>query len=303
MTRRLLITIACAAVSIGISANGRTDATGSIVVTVTAANGESVAGLTVDDFSVAIDSHGEDIVSFAAGPAALSAVVLLDQSGSVTEITKPDTDPAVQALAVALRPEDRIQIGSIASGTSISPWTTPMKRELEAAFRALPKPAPFAASPIWDAVNAGVRALSAETGRRLVILVTDGRTTASRLSIDEAATAAINNHVAVSTIDRGRQQLLRQDNAGGIAVRATPSLLWISRGTGGLYYDDQPTAIPVKQSNVDLSIAHAIRDQRAAYTLTMAVPDDKKFHDIHVRCVDPTRVTHAPSVIRASTRQ
>lgn len=302
ITLRRLIIATSLAVSASLAARSLTEPVGTIVFTVSSATGEPVAGLTSDDLSVAVDGHGEDIISMTASPTTLATVVLLDQSRSMTDIAPPETDSTIAALALALRPEDHVQIGNIAGTTTISTRATPAKRDLESALKSLPKPKPFSASPLWDAVDTGVRALSNDPGRRLLLLVTDGRSNASRLNIEEAARLAATQHVAVSTIDRGLQQVMRQDNATSIAVQASPSLQWISRTTGGLYYVDPPAAFRQPANRVNDAVAHAIRDQRSAYTLTIALPDDGKFHDIRVRSLDASRVVHAPTVVRADVK-
>jgi len=302
MTPRHLITAACLVVSATLAAHPFTEPVGTIVLTVSSATGDPVAGLTSDDLSVAVDGHGEDIISLTAAPTSLATVVLLDQSRSMTDIVTPETDSTIAALALALRPEDHVQIGNIAGTTTISTRATPARRDLESALKNLPKPKPFSASPLWDAVDAGVRALSTDPGRRLLLLVTDGRANASRLNIEEAARSAALQHVAVSTIDRGLQQVMRQDNSTGIAVQASPSLQWISRTTGGLYYVDPPVAFRQSSGKINDAVAHAIRDQRSPYVLTIALPDDGKFHDIRVRSLDASRVVHAPTVVRADVK-
>ena len=55
---------------------------------------------------------------------------------------------------------------------------------------------PASSSPIWDAVAAAVHALTGDPHRRLVVLVTDGRATATTLSVADAAHYALRMQTA-----------------------------------------------------------------------------------------------------------
>lgn len=279
------------------------ESTGSVIVTVSSSNGSAVANLTADDFVVQVDKHTESLTAFSAASPPLSVLALFDQSASLTEIRgRLDFGDAAQTLSSALHPGDSIRVGLVAGSVTISPRGTATKRDIESALKALPRPQPFASSPLWDAVADGARALSDDTGRRLLILVTDGRATASRLSTAEAATSAALASVAVSTVDYGFEEALLQDSRRRITVRSAPLLQWVSRMTGGIYYVEE--GLRYRQApTATTAIAQTIRDQRVTYQLTVAVPNDQQFHAITVRVVQPDCrgcTVNTPSVIHAT---
>jgi len=303
MTRRLLVVACCAAMTCALLASPATmqrASTGSIVLTVTSADGTPVTGLTEDDFVVQVDKSTEALTAFSAASLPLTMLALFDQSASVTDIRGRLSIDVAETLAAALRPGDRLRVGTVAGTVTIGAPISLVRRDIESALRALPKPVPFAASPLWDAVNDGVRVLSGDTGRRLLLLITDGRATGSQLSTEQAATTAAVAGVAVSTIDQGQTQQLLQDGTRVITVRSAPLLQWMTRTTGGVYYTDDPPVFRQQTPALLLSAGRAIRDQRATYQLTVPVADDQQFHPITVRVVRPGLVAHAPTVIRAS---
>ena len=282
------------------SATAQRAATGSIVLTVTGPDGAPVTGLTEDDFVVQVDKSTEALTSLSSVSLPLTVLALFDQSSSVTDIRGRLSTDAAETLAAALKPGDRLRVGVVAGTTTIGAPTPLVRRDIESALRALPKAKSFAASPLWDDVEAGAHALAEDNGRRLLLLITDGRATASRLSTEQAATVAVMANVAVSTIDQGQQQSLLQDGTRVITVRSAPLLQFISRATGGVYYTDEPPVFRQQTPALILSAGRAIRDQRATYQLTVPVADDKQLHPITVRVTRPGLVVHAPSVIHAS---
>lgn len=276
------------------------DRNGRVAVIVTSESGSPVAGLTANDFSVAIDSHGADIVSVSSTPEPLSLAVMFDHSASQAPNIPMRRLPedVKDALLKVLRPGDSVRFGVMSGTVTMRDAVGVTKRELESIIDKLPEPIAYGASPVWDAVDAGVRSLSSAPGRRLLVMATDGRATASRASAEDAARNAAMHHVAVSFVDEGTTSMLRQDTTSNIAVRASPVLEWVSRLTGGRYVQDPFAMGKAHRPSADSAIAQAVADERVHYTLTVAVPDDQKFHEIRVRVLLPGCTVRAPSVIR-----
>lgn len=280
------------------------DRNGRIVVTVTNEHGGPVAGLTADDFSVAVDSHGADIVNVSSEPEPLSLAVIFDhsasQAGNLGMRRLPED--AKDALLKVVRPGDSVRFGVMSGTVTMRAPVGVTKRELESVIDKLPEPVSYGASPLWDAVDAGVQSLASAPGRRLIVIATDGRSTGSRLSAEEAARNAALTHVAVSFIDEGGTSVLRQDTSSSIAVRASPVLEWVSRLTGGSYVLDPFATGQAHRVSASSEIARAVADERVHYTLTVPVPDDQKFHEIRVRVLLPGCTVRAPSVIHADSK-
>jgi VWFA-related protein len=76
----------------------------------------------------------------------------------------------------ALLPADRLRIGSFGSEVSVSPLLTGDKRELT---RVLQEElwSGGLASPMWQAIDAAMASLADQKGRRVVLVLTDGKDT------------------------------------------------------------------------------------------------------------------------------
>jgi VWFA-related protein len=143
-----------------------------VYATVTDSQGRLVPNLTRDDFQVFDNGSPQPITTFSAGRQPISVVVMLDRSGSVAD-RFPLIEAAAERFVEQLAPNDRARIGSFSERVEISPdGFTSDQDELKQIIRhGLQKIGP---TPLWNATDAAMTALSAETGRRVVLIFTDG---------------------------------------------------------------------------------------------------------------------------------
>ena len=161
-------------------------------VAVEGADGQAVVGLTKEDFAITAGGATPAIEFFAAGAEQpLSLVLLFDTSASVNDVTsRGDVRASVEKWFLPrLAPGDRVHVGSFARQIAIGPPLADNPKELQSVTRKALDPREadtFGPSPIWDAVAAAVATLANTEGRRAVLLLTDGRATGNRLSMEEA---------------------------------------------------------------------------------------------------------------------
>ena len=119
----------------------------------------------------------------------LDIVLMIDVSHSAThpgffkfdrELV-PDT---AAGLASVLEPADRIRLGTFGAKIAITPAPLSGAAALTQAAAGLAD-AVGGSSPLWDALDAAATALEGATGRRAIIVVTDGRSTANRIGFSE----------------------------------------------------------------------------------------------------------------------
>jgi Ca-activated chloride channel family protein len=144
-----------------------------VYATVQDASGRLVPDLKQDDFVVLDNGREQRITFFSSAPAPISVVVMLDRSISM----KAHDDAIVEAgtaFVRALQPDDQARIGSIGLRVRIEPpkFTADHHALLEA-LRASPTDGPQ--SPVWESVDQSITALYGIPGRRVVLLMTDGR--------------------------------------------------------------------------------------------------------------------------------
>ncbi len=162
----------------GIRAGGAPDAqfrssVSSVAVYATVADGSGrlVTDLTRDDFTIRDNGRPVEISLFSNDPQPITVAVMLDMSGSMVSRFMRVRSSTVEFIE-AMSPADRAQIGTFGDEVSVSPMLTSDKAVLTRVLRQ--ELWPGGATPLWNALDAGMTALARETGRRVVLTLTDG---------------------------------------------------------------------------------------------------------------------------------
>jgi hypothetical protein len=107
----------------------------------------------------------------------------------------------------------------------------------------------FGTSPLWDAMDAAVTAAATDPGRRAIIIMTDGRSTGNRLSVDDLVAHAKTAGVSIWPIDYAPSEWYLPDRAGR-TDKPAELLKSIAAQTGGQY-----TPLPTPPSLTSLATA------------------------------------------------
>jgi VWFA-related protein len=135
--------------------------------------------LTRDDFTVFDNGKKQTITTFSSGLQPISAVALVDASASMMPVIDRALTAAEQFI-IRLRPDDRAKVGLFSVKTWMSPEFTADRDALIRWLRDdLHNNNP---TKLLDAIDEAITDLSGETGRRIVIVFTDGCDTASQTS-------------------------------------------------------------------------------------------------------------------------
>ena len=144
----------------------------SIYATVNDADGRLVPDLVKEDFTVLDNGAPRDITLFSSEAQPITVVVMLDMSGSMfSRFVRLRTSTI--SFVDALQPRDRAQIGTFGEEIAISPHLTGDKQLLKRVLNT--ELWPNGPTPIWNALDQAMTALSSESGRRVVMTITDGR--------------------------------------------------------------------------------------------------------------------------------
>jgi Ca-activated chloride channel family protein len=147
-----------------------------VPVYVTARNraGEFVMDLTKDEFEVRDDGKPQPITQFLTDAQPLSAVILIDGSSSLLPVFDHVLDSA-RAFALRMLPSDRTAVASFADRFQMR---QPFTSDRDALLRHLEDEANIrmaGETRLWDGLSESVLALSRESNRRVVVVLSDGK--------------------------------------------------------------------------------------------------------------------------------
>jgi Ca-activated chloride channel family protein len=161
----------------------------SVFATVTDGQGRLVPNLVIDDFEVLDNDKVQTLVFFQNEVQPITVVVMLDTSGSMTSSIGL-LKAAAEQFVIRLLPKDEGRIGAFADNIQLSARFTSDRDELVGAVKDIDY---GNGTRLWDAVAMSLDELKGKTGRRVVLVFTDGDDTASRTRLG-------------TVIDRGRSE-------------------------------------------------------------------------------------------------
>jgi Ca-activated chloride channel family protein len=172
-----------------------------VYATVTDGRGEPVQGLVSGDFTVAEDGVRQSIATFAAGAVPLSVAVGLDRSFSMGREWLALAVGALREFLGGLKAQDRLAVLAIGSDAAIlSPFTI----DHAASLAALNGLEPWGTTPLYDGIVEALAITQHETGRRALVLLSDGADRYSTATSAEVVNAARRRDVLIYPIALGR---------------------------------------------------------------------------------------------------
>jgi VWFA-related protein len=176
-----------------------------ITATVTDGNGEFVRGLTRDAFRVYEDDVRQRISTFLAQDVPLEIIVAVDISGSMRTAI-PTVKQAVKTFLSSLEPADRVTL----MGFNDNPFTlTRPSADLAARLRAVDRMAPWGGTALYDLVVRAIDQLGRQTGRRALVVFTDGEDLDSRVPAEAAERRLEASDAMLYAIGQGRATEVR----------------------------------------------------------------------------------------------
>lgn len=246
-----------------------------IYATVTDIQNRLVPDLTIDDFEIYDNDTLQPIALFENQNQPFTAVVMLDTSGSMTESLKLVYAGAEQFLT-RLQAQDKAQVGAFNDKIEFSGVFTSDRDELAAALRNLDFGYP---TRLYDAVDASISQLTGIEGRRVIVLLTDGEDTASKVGQGTVVDRARADEVMIYGIG------LQSDYFNGVRrVRSSPDkvLRKLAEETGGGYYLLSGT------KDLGATFARIAQELRSQYVLGFTPSTlDGKVHKLLVKVKRP----------------
>lgn len=206
-----------------------------VYATVTDSRGRYVDNLSAGQFSIVEDGHPKPVFAFENHTSGVSVALVFDTTGSMVATLPPLKNAAMQ-LVDELRPTDSVAVYSFNDTvTELQSFTS----DKEAAKRAILKTHAAGITALYDALVRVNHDLSARTGKKVIIVFTDGSDNASMLTADVAVERAKSRGIPIYTIAQGEalshQQLLDQLSNMSHATGGTPFLISKLSDIGGVF--------------------------------------------------------------------
>src|SRR5436305_480828 len=142
-----------------------------VYATVHDQDGRLVSNLSKGDFVILDEGNPVPITTFSNDILPITVAVMLDMSVSMTGEHVRVREAALQFVD-RLLPPDRVRIGTFGDEIALSPWLTGDKARLARVLRE--EVWPGGGTPLWSAMQAAMLSLATETGRRVVLTLSDG---------------------------------------------------------------------------------------------------------------------------------
>src|SRR3989440_1832715 len=246
-----------------------------VPATVLDARGAAVTNLRIEDFELTVDGEPKLISDIYRSETPVRLAMLFDNSGSLDASREFEKRAAMRFFRTVMRPLDQAAIFSVSTNIELSqPMTSDVGR-LERTIDSFPKPE--GATSLYDGIFAAITYLKPYVGRRVIVIVSDGRDTTSRYDHDFEATLQrlSSDECQVYVVQTGVY-----DNANVRDLAAERRMQEFAAQTGGSAY------IPKSVNDLDNTFAQISADLAQQYILSYYPAADKrdgKYHLIMVR--------------------
>lgn len=252
-----------------------------VFVTVTDQNGAPVGGLQKENFKLLEDDVPQNISVFSKeSELPLSIVLDIDTSLSTRKDLPLELNSARHFAHAILRPVDGLAVYGF---SEVVDEVIPFTADLKTIDRGIEHLRLGAATALYDAIYVGSEALEHRQGRKVLVVITDGGDTVSKVDYQEALRAAqISEAIVYSIIVVPIEASAGRDTGGEHA------LIQLSADTGGKYF--YATTVPQLEQAFQ-TISDELRTQYLlAYYPTQRLADS----DFRHITVQLTNVPEAP---------
>jgi Ca-activated chloride channel homolog len=206
-----------------------------VFVTVTDEHGAPIGGLTKDNFELQEDGKPQTIAVFDKESALpLSIVMDIDTSLSTRKDLPLELNSARRFAHAILRPVDAMSLYEFSEVVSELVHFT---SDLKAIDHGIDHPRLGAATALYDALYLGAQSLDSRQGRKVMVVITDGGDTVSRVDYKEALRAAQEAEAIVYSII-----VVPVEASAGRDIGGEHALIQLSEDTGGKYF--YATSVP-----------------------------------------------------------
>jgi Ca-activated chloride channel homolog len=295
MRRTIPVLMTTVALTVSLAAQGQKIkvATNSVPVYVTVTDLEKrlVPDLVLEDFEVLDNLKPQTVNVFENKPVPITTVVMIDTSGSMTGNLGFVKD-GVEQFLLRLMPDDKAQVGEFSDKIKFHPGEFIdnrdrliylLKNDLDFGYP----------TRLWDAADESLARLEPMSGRKVLVLFTDGDDTSSKIGVSKVMDRAREKDIMIYGVGFVSEYFDGQSKR-----RSSPDrgLKKLAEDTGGGYFELKRTA------DLNETFTRVAQELHSQYVLGFSPETlDGKIHKLDVRVKKPGMATRARKTYVAST--
>jgi Ca-activated chloride channel homolog len=225
--------------------------------------GSAVTDLKLEDFELRIDGQVKRITDLSRSEAPVRMAMLFDNSGSLVSSRDLEKHAAKRFFSHVLRPVDQAAIYSVSTETYIAQPLTNDIRRLEQTIDNFGKPE--GGTALFDAIVEAAFYLRPYPGRKVIVIVSDGSDTISRLDFETTVQRVLKEDCEVYVVQTGLYQ-----NANIHDLAAKKRMEAIAELTGGAVH------IPKNPSDLEEAFVEIAADLAQQYVLSYYAAEERR---------------------------
>jgi VWFA-related protein len=227
------------------------------------AQGRAVVDLELKDFELRVDGELRPIGDVSRAETPVRMAVLFDNSSSLTAARDFEKKAALRFFRSVLRPVDQAALYSISTEPLL---VLPLTSDVRALTRIVEHfPNPEGATSLFDAIAMAADYLRPHLGRKVIVIVSDGVDTTSRLDFDETLRRLLASDCQFYAVQTGHS-----DNTNLRDLVAERRLQEFAAQTGGAVYAPKAT------TDLDHAFAQISADLAQQYILSYYPTDERR---------------------------
>lgn len=240
-----------------------------IPASVVDAQGRPVTDLALKDFELHVDGEPRALGDLSRAATPVVMAVLFDNSSSLRAGREFEKQAAVKFFKSVLRPIDRAALFSVSTDGVLE---TPLTNDVRALVRAVENfGKPEGATSLFDVIDQAAEYLRPHRGRKVIVIVSDGVDTSSRLDFDTTLRRALVADCQIYAVQTGHS-----DNTNLRDLVAERRLQEMTAQTGGAVY------APRTNPELDLAFASISADLAQQYVLSYYPSGSPRAGSFHV---------------------
>jgi len=262
-----------------------------VFATVLDAENHLVPDLTQDNFEVLDNDKPQPLIVFHSENLPITAVVMLDTSGSMTA-TIALLKAAAEQFLIRLLPDDKASVGAFNDKIELNAGFTNNRDKLISQVKDLDY---GNGTRLFDAVGESLDALHGIEGRRVILVFTDGDDTSSHIGRGTVLDRARAEEVMIYAIGLQSEYF---DGARMVRSKPDSGLRKLADETGGGYFELKKTA------DLGPTFSRVAQELHSQYVLGFEAKQlDGKVHKLAVKMKQPGMTARARKSYLATAAQ